>query len=61
MRQAGTLGVNTYLAVSFMSPFGGYQELDRARRGQRAVYEVLQTKSVWVGLVDNVTNPFILR
>jgi aldehyde dehydrogenase (NAD+) len=31
--QAGTLGVNTYLTVSFTSPFGGHQERDRAQRG----------------------------
>lgn len=60
--QAGTVWVNTYRAVSFMSPFGGYKRSGLGREsGQEAIYEFLQTKSVWISLADKVANPFILR
>jgi len=60
--QAGTVWVNTYRAVSYMSPFGGYKASGIGREsGQDAIYEFLQTKSVWISLSDKVANPFILR
>lgn len=60
--QAGTVWVNTYRAVSYMSPFGGYKASGLGREsGQDAIYEFLQTKSVWISLADKVANPFILR
>jgi aldehyde dehydrogenase (NAD+) len=60
--QAGTVWVNTYRAVSYMSPFGGYKASGLGREsGQDAIYEFLQTKSVWISLSDTVANPFVLR
>jgi aldehyde dehydrogenase (NAD+) len=60
--QAGTVWVNTYRAVSFMSPFGGYKRSGLGREnGQDAIWEYLQTKSVWISTADEVPNPFVLR
>lgn len=60
--QAGTVWVNTYRSVSYMSPFGGYKRSGIGREsGQDAIYEYLQTKSVWISLADEVPNPFIIR
>jgi delta 1-pyrroline-5-carboxylate dehydrogenase len=47
--QAGTVWVNTYRAVSFMAPFGGYKDSGLGREnGIDAVRAYLQTKSVWI-------------
>lgn len=60
--RAGTVWVNTYRAVSFMAPFGGYKQSGIGREnGQAAIDEYLQTKSVWVNLANDVPNPFVLR
>jgi (Z)-2-((N-methylformamido)methylene)-5-hydroxybutyrolactone dehydrogenase len=60
--QAGTVWVNTYRAVSFMSPFGGYKRSGLGREnGQDAIWEYLQTKSIWISTADEVPNPFVLR
>ena len=60
--QAGTVWVNTYRAVSYMSPFGGYKRSGLGREsGQEMIYEYLQTKSVWISTATEVPNPFILR
>jgi len=38
--KAGTVWVNTYRAVSFMAPFGGYKQSGLGREdGQDAIYE----------------------
>lgn len=60
--QAGTVWVNTYRAVSYMSPFGGYKRSGLGREnGQDAIWEYLQTKSVWISTADEVPNPFVMR
>ena len=60
--RAGTVWVNTYRAVSFMAPFGGYKMSGIGREsGQAAIDEYLQTKSVWINLAEGIANPFILR
>jgi aldehyde dehydrogenase (NAD+) len=60
--RAGTVWVNTYRAVSFMAPFGGYKQSGIGREnGQVAIEDYLQTKSVWVNLAEDVPNPFVLR
>lgn len=60
--RAGTVWVNTYRAVSFMSPFGGYKRSGLGREsGQEAIYEYLQQKSVWISTATEVPNPFVLR
>ncbi len=60
--QAGTVWVNTYRAVSYMSPFGGYKRSGIGREsGQEMIREYLQTKSVWISTATEVPNPFIMR
>ena len=60
--QAGTVWVNTYRAVSYLSPFGGYKRSGIGREsGQDMIREYLQTKSVWISTAAEVPNPFILR
>ncbi|ODS98323.1 MAG: carnitine dehydratase [Lautropia sp. SCN 69-89] len=60
--QAGTVWVNTYRAVSYMSPFGGFKRSGIGREnGQEAIREYLQTKSVWMNLAEGMPNPFVLR
>ena len=60
--QAGTVWVNTYRAVSFLSPFGGYKRSGLGREsGQDMIREYLQTKSVWISTAEDVPNPFVLR
>jgi (Z)-2-((N-methylformamido)methylene)-5-hydroxybutyrolactone dehydrogenase len=60
--QAGTVWVNTYRAVSFTSPFGGYKRSGIGREsGQEMIREYLQTKSVWISTATDVPNPFVMR
>jgi acyl-CoA reductase-like NAD-dependent aldehyde dehydrogenase len=60
--EAGTVWVNTYRAVSYLSPFGGYKRSGFGREsGIEAIREYLQTKSVWIDTVGNAPNPFVLR
>jgi aldehyde dehydrogenase (NAD+) len=59
---AGTIWVNTYRAVSYMSPFGGYKRSGVGREsGIEAVREYLQTKSVWIDTSGSAPNPFVMR
>lgn len=60
--QAGTVWVNTYRSISYMSPFGGYKRSGLGREnGQDAIYDYLQTKSVWISTATSVPNPFVMR
>jgi (Z)-2-((N-methylformamido)methylene)-5-hydroxybutyrolactone dehydrogenase len=60
--QAGTVWVNTYRAVSYMSPFGGYKRSGVGREnGIEAIREYLQTKSIWIDIGGNTPNPFVMR
>lgn len=60
--QAGTVWVNTYRTLSFMSPFGGYKQSGIGREsGQEAIYQYLQPKCVWISTASEVPNPFIMR
>lgn len=60
--QAGTIWVNTYRAVSFMAPFGGFKRSGIGREsGQAAIEEFLETKTVWIDMGSPVANPFIIR
>ena len=60
--EAGTVWVNTYRAVSYMSPFGGYKRSGIGREnGMEAMREYLQTKSVWIDTAGNAPNPFVMR
>ena len=60
--QAGTVWVNTYRAISYTSPFGGYKRSGLGREnGEDAIKEYLQVKSVWISTATDVANPFIQR
>ena len=60
--RAGTVWVNTYRAISYMSPFGGYKQSGLGREnGIEAIHEYLQTKSVWISTAADVPNPFVMR
>lgn len=60
--EAGMVWVNTYRAVSYMSPFGGYKRSGIGREsGLDAIREYLQTKSVWIDTIGKSPNPFIMR
>lgn len=60
--QAGTVWVNTYRAVSYLSPFGGYKHSGVGREsGIDAINEFLQTKSVWIATAKSTGNPFVLK
>lgn len=59
--EAGTVWVNMYRAVSYMSPFGGYKQSGLGREnGQDAIRAYLQTKSVWINMAETVPNPFVM-
>lgn len=60
--EAGTVWVNTYRSVSYLSPFGGYKRSGIGREnGMEAIREYLQTKSVWIDTSESVANPFVMR
>ncbi|MFK7754340.1 MAG: aldehyde dehydrogenase [Sedimentitalea sp.] len=60
--EAGTVWINTYRAVSFMAPFGGYKRSGIGREsGQEAINAYLQTKTVWIDALGETANPFIIR
>lgn len=60
--EAGTVWVNTYRAVSYMSPFGGYKRSGVGREsGIDAMREYMQTKSVWIDISGKTPNPFVQR
>ena len=60
--QAGTVWVNTYRAVSYLSPFGGYKRSGLGREsGQEMIKDYMQVKSVWISTAKDVPNPFIQR
>ena len=60
--EAGTVWINMYRTVSYMSPFGGYKRSGLGREsGLEAIKEYLQVKSVWIATESSVANPFIIR
>ncbi|MCA1444170.1 aldehyde dehydrogenase [Ensifer sp. IC4062] len=60
--RAGSVWTNTYRAVSYMAPFGGFKYSGIGREsGQEAIYDYLETKCVWMSYGQNVPNPFVLR
>ncbi len=59
--QAGTVWVNTYRAVSYAMPFGGYKRSGLGRElGKQAILEYMQTKSVWISTAEEMANPFVI-
>ncbi len=59
--KVGTVWVNTYRAVSYTSPFGGYKRSGLGREsGIDAIYDYLQVKSVWIATQTSARNPFVI-
>ena len=60
--QAGTVWINTYRAMAFNSPFGGFKNSGIGRlNGAEAIQSFLQTKSVWCELSSDVQDPFVMK
>jgi aldehyde dehydrogenase (NAD+) len=60
--EAGTVWINSYRAVSYMAPFGGYKRSGIGREsGQEAISAYLQTKTIWIDTVGKTANPFVIR
>jgi aldehyde dehydrogenase (NAD+) len=60
--QAGTVWVNTYRAVSYMSPFGGHKRSGLGHEnGMDAILDYTKVKSVWMSTATEVPNPFVMR
>jgi (Z)-2-((N-methylformamido)methylene)-5-hydroxybutyrolactone dehydrogenase len=60
--QAGTVWINTYRAISFASPFGGYKASGYGRENSlEALREFTQVKSVMIDTSGKMGDPFILR
>ena len=60
--KSGTVWVNTYRAVSFMAPFGGFKDSGLGREnGIEAIHAYLQTKCVWINTGAPSANPFTMR
>ncbi|MBI2527968.1 MAG: aldehyde dehydrogenase [Candidatus Rokubacteria bacterium] len=60
--RVGTVWVNTYRSVSYLSPFGGYKDSGLGREnGQEMIREYLQVKSVWINVGAPTANPFVMR
>jgi len=59
--KVGTVWVNTYRAISYTSPFGGYKRSGLGREsGIDAIYDYLQVKSIWVATQTSTRNPFVI-
>jgi len=60
--RAGTVWINTYRAMSYMSPFGGYGQSGIGREnGAEMIKQYLQTKSIWMNVGAPSSNPFVQR
>ena len=60
--KAGTVWVNAYRVVSYLAPFGGYKQSGTGREnGAAAIYEYLETKSVFINPTPSISNPFTLQ
>ena len=60
--QAGTIWINTYRAVSYLSPFGGFKDSGLGHEnGADAIRDYLQVKSVWINTGAVTANPFVMR
>ncbi|SDP22515.1 aldehyde dehydrogenase (NAD+) [Streptomyces sp. cf386] len=60
--RSGTVWVNTYRAVSYLTPFGGFKDSGLGREnGIAAVAAYLEDKSVWINTGAPTGNPFVLR
>ncbi|NKQ58063.1 aldehyde dehydrogenase [Amycolatopsis sp. K13G38] len=59
--RAGTVWVNSYRAVSYTAPFGGFGASGWGREsGPNAMEEFLETKTVWIELTGATRDPFVI-
>jgi len=60
--RAGTVWVNTYRAMSYMAPFGGYKQSGIGREnGAEMIKDYMQVKTVWLNIGAVTANPFVQR
>lgn len=60
--KAGTVWVNTYRAMSYQMPFGGYKNSGLGREnGVEAIHDYTQTKSVWIETEPVAGDPFSMK
>ncbi len=61
--RSGIVWVNTYRAISPISPFGGFGDSGYGREaGIDAVYDYTRSKSVWINTASApMANPFVMR
>ncbi|TDD90532.1 aldehyde dehydrogenase [Saccharopolyspora karakumensis] len=60
--RSGTVWVNTYRALSYLAPFGGFKASGLGREnGIAAINDYLETKTVWVNTGAPTANPFVIR
>ena len=60
--RAGTVWINTYRALTFNSPFGGFKNSGLGRQnGAESVNAFLQTKSVWCEMSRDIQDPFVIK
>lgn len=61
--RSGIVWVNTYRAISPISPFGGFGESGYGREaGIDAIYEYTRTRAVWINTSSEpMANPFVMR
>jgi aldehyde dehydrogenase (NAD+) len=60
---AGTVWLNTYRALSPLSPFGGFKESGYGKEsGKEAMLEYTRLKSVWLSIAEGpAPDPFVMR
>jgi (Z)-2-((N-methylformamido)methylene)-5-hydroxybutyrolactone dehydrogenase len=57
--RAGTVWVNSYRAVSFAAPFGGFRQSGLGREsGLEAVHDFTEVKTIWIELSGATRDPF---
>ena len=60
--EAGTVWVNAYRVISYLSPFGGFKHSGLGRENNiEGLMEYLEVKSVYVNGKGSTTNPYIMN
>ncbi|MFP6775182.1 MAG: aldehyde dehydrogenase [PS1 clade bacterium] len=61
--RSGIVWINTYRAISPISPFGGFKQSGGSREaGLDAIYEYTRTKTTWINTSpEPMANPFVIR
>ncbi len=60
--RVGTVWVNTYRALSFTTPFGGFKRSGVGREnGIEAIKQYCEVKSVWIATQTSTANPFVMK